>query len=184
MGLGLSLSLEADVVVVRTVCDQIKGSTDKFLLACISSLLCFVYVHSLSSQSFPAQQATNYCPLNQPAVCSKEIAAAAEAEGCIDHRRACPLQAGTQGVQSWGQRGGGVCRLHIMSAKLNKNHSVKLNPNGEIHQKEDDGTALAAFSLGLLPACITTAMLCKSGVLYWISSVKKRNEKLPLFKWL
>lgn len=55
MGLGLSLSLEADVVVVRTVFDQIKGSTDKFLLACISSLLCFVYVHSLSSQSFPAQ---------------------------------------------------------------------------------------------------------------------------------
>lgn len=55
IGLGLSLSLEADVVVVRTISDQIKGSADKFLLACINSLLCFVYVHSLSSQSFAAQ---------------------------------------------------------------------------------------------------------------------------------
>lgn len=44
--------------------------------------------------------------------------------------------------------------------------------------------ALAALAPGLLPACITTAMLCKSGILYWISSVKKRNEKLPLFKRL
>lgn len=55
IGLGLSLSLEADVVVVRTISDQIKGSTDKFLLACINSLLCFAYVHSLSSWSFAAQ---------------------------------------------------------------------------------------------------------------------------------
>lgn len=55
IGLGLSLSVEAGVVVARTISDQIKGSTDKFLLACISSLLCFVYVHSLSSQSFAAQ---------------------------------------------------------------------------------------------------------------------------------
>lgn len=52
-GLALCLSLEAGVVVVGTISDQIKGSTDKLLLACISSLLCFV--HSLSSQSFAAQ---------------------------------------------------------------------------------------------------------------------------------
>lgn len=49
----LCLSLEVSVLVVETISDQIKGSTDKLLLACISSFLCVV--HSLSSQSFAAQ---------------------------------------------------------------------------------------------------------------------------------
>lgn len=52
---SVSLPGSRCVVVVRTISDQIKGPTDKFLLACINSLLCFVYVHSLSSQSFGAQ---------------------------------------------------------------------------------------------------------------------------------